>query len=569
MRAPTKGDESDVYFALCKAMDTPVSLSCWLLFKYGEHEQLARKGVSPERYDSAFAFSGDYLVSKFLSKSKGLDTGIDLEEAALSAFDRAEKLCAETNRRLRGGSNFDGVLMRAAGILQQVLGPLEACQSRLGLSTWGPGATLELPRRHARVDKKISVLPITVSFAALPYLRRVLQADPHWLAAIIPEYEFGTRVSLLPCCFKIEDCNRHTVVPKDAKTHRNICVEARGNAYLQRSVGLYLKSRLKSAGIDLAKQGVNQHLARQAHVRRLATLDLSMASDTVSRELVFSLLPLDWALFLDALRARKTLVRGETVTLEKFSSMGNGYTFELETLIFYSLIKALGSRVAVAYGDDIIVEQSLYDKAVELLQFCGFVVNLDKSFSSGRFFESCGKHYFDGVEVTPAYQKESLIGMEDKLEYDAELIRMHNRLFRFCLRDVSGFDPRVWPAILACRRLATGKLKESFIMATESTVDDSGLMAFSDEDVCFYKWQLLSSLTTGRRNQRATLSNWVHLRELQELGSDPSFGYDEDDTDAPMDALITSELALSTPKYGWVRRKVRNSDLLFGKLAVR
>jgi len=52
------------------------------------------------------------------------------------------------------------------------------------------------------------------------------------------------------------------------------------------------------------------------------------------------------------------------------------------------------------------------------------------------FFESCGKHYFQGIDVTPAYQKHVIDG---PLQY----IRMTNRLFDWIVRmEVEGLSMR-------------------------------------------------------------------------------------------------------------------------------
>jgi hypothetical protein len=202
---------------------------------------------------------------------------------------------------------------------------------------------------------------------------------------------------------------------------------------LQRGAGLYMRDRLKRSGVDLGNQGLNQQLARAAQRFNLATLDLSNASDTLSIETVFAFLPIDWAMFLDDLRSKETRIAGNWRKLEKFSSMGNGFTFELETLIFYCLAYAsakvddLNPFWVTAYGDDIIVPREAYDTVVDALSFFGFSVNSEKSYKEGPFFESCGKHYFNGHDVTPVYQKAEV---DDGLH---ERIRFFNRLTRLSL----------------------------------------------------------------------------------------------------------------------------------------
>jgi len=37
----------EIYFSLCKSVDTPVSLGAWLRFKYSMYESLARMDINP------------------------------------------------------------------------------------------------------------------------------------------------------------------------------------------------------------------------------------------------------------------------------------------------------------------------------------------------------------------------------------------------------------------------------------------------------------------------------------------------------------------------------------------
>jgi hypothetical protein len=90
--------------------------------------------------------------------------------------------------------------------------------------------------------------------------------------------------------------------------------------------------------------------------------------------------------------------------------MGNGFTFELESLIFASLAFAAGAgddgRTFTVFGDDIIVQTDVAAEVLALLRYCGFETNDRKTFVKGPFRESCGGDYFNGVLVTPHYVKE-------------------------------------------------------------------------------------------------------------------------------------------------------------------
>jgi hypothetical protein len=166
-------------------------------------------------------------------------------------------------------------------------------------------------------------------------------------------------------------------------------------------------------------------MASVAHLKGLATVDLSSASDTIASELVWLLLPFEWASLLDVARTEYSLIDDQEVRLSKFSSMGNGYTFELESLIFLALARASGDDSAVAFGDDIILKRSAYPLLKQALDFLGFNVNPKKTFLAGRFFESCGYDYHDGMMIRPFYLKGNYH------DYSTATIRIANKIRRY------------------------------------------------------------------------------------------------------------------------------------------
>ena len=108
---------SESYFAMCKAVDTPVSLACWLKFKYSQKE-LSESSINPFDYTSPSAFFRDYSVVELLSKYKGLQTGVDTEKEALRRFTLAEEKCKSTNlfikkSRMEVNPSVDGIIHSA------------------------------------------------------------------------------------------------------------------------------------------------------------------------------------------------------------------------------------------------------------------------------------------------------------------------------------------------------------------------------------------------------------------------------------------------------------------------
>ncbi len=460
--------------SLCERINSPRSLSVWLCFQYNQ-EALLDLPLTDIATNDTPSFQLDYFITEYLSKYKGLKTSINQKAVALGKWRLAEIQCKEINIKFREyrfrpfTGRVEAALFRAQRKIAAVLGTLNVALA-LDSCKWGPGATFDMRREDATPDNKIS-RSISVTPAALPYMRALVESDPHWVSCftgIIPD----GAVSLLPMNFKIVRGSRFLTVPKSAKTDRCIAAEPTGNSFLQQGVHKYLRRRLMRFGVDLDKQSINQQYAQDAYTAELSTLDLSMASDTISRELLHHLLPLDWAHFLDALRSPETQVNGEWIRTEKFASMGNAFCFELETLIFWALASSVeelqGSVDAVTvYGDDIIVPRRSFNSVVEILRFCGFTVNEKKSFYTGNFFESCGKHYHRSLEVTPVYQKEKLL-------HPSELIRAHNRLYRFASRVLRGDGKFI--VSKALKVLSASYTLRPFPRIPEGTLEDGGYL---------------------------------------------------------------------------------------------
>ncbi|UUW21426.1 MAG: RNA replicase beta chain, partial [Sanya fiers-like virus 54] len=359
-------------------------------------------------------FRKSYLIYSLLRKYQGGGSEDERISTATSAWYAAEKQCFSTNVRL---DSIDPRILPFISNVQKkildIIGSEPDVEIIGSLCRWGPGATFDIRRSHASVLSK-TTRQISVTKRALPHLLRVI--DEKWAEAL------GTNG------FRVVRGNRCVMVPKSASTHRTIAAEPTGNSFLQSGVGRYFRARLKLFGVDLDDQTINQCLAKIAVAFNLATIDLSMASDTLCRALVDLLLPPRWVAFLNDLRSPYSFFQGKWVRLEKFSSMGNGFTFELETMIFWALCSEIcGNELTYCYGDDIIVPCSKAEEVILALRFFGFTPNKDKSFVSGRFRESCGKHYLDGIEVTPVYQKKKVGDL-------FEMIRFHNRLLRWGLK---------------------------------------------------------------------------------------------------------------------------------------
>lgn len=294
------------------------------------------------------------------------------------------------------------------------------------LTEWsrhGPGSdTATLLRRISKYDK-YSEWPYRVTARSREYARRFIISDERWFGALEDSYRRRNHIPMWSILnwdvfwqdvFVETDTNRITTVPKDGQKDRPIAIEPRLNLMLQLGVDGFVRRRLKRWGINLDSQEKNQRLAYLGSVRTDAdcpvTIDLSNASDTVSLRLVKLLFPKDWYEYLCDLRCPNGILPGQAkLRYSKLSSMGNGYTFAIESLIFgaacYAAMKVSGLRwdqeVVSVFGDDIIVPQSACAPLMNLLHVCGFSLNQDKSFVHGNVRESCGTDWVAGTNVRP------------------------------------------------------------------------------------------------------------------------------------------------------------------------
>jgi len=436
---------------LCKSVDSATAREIPGKVMFGSSLKIQ---IDPSQYTTSRAFALDYALSKYLSKYKGAADQAALTVKAYAGFRETELAVRDTNLRLTRSpckNGVDGVILHARRKIRSILGcrcrASGPCSCEFPFEEfakgcdWGKGATSSLLAKDATLDKKILEPFLSVTPEALPLAKAYLRYDVNMFQA-----RLGRESEIVgPYCvsdheFSIVPGGRISTADKDSETRRTIDIQPTMNLFLQKGLGALIRRCLKRVGINLDDQSRNQKLAGRAQQDALATLDLAKASDTVCYALVRELLPPHWFEILDMLRTKFVCMDGgEWLRLEKFSSMGNGFTFELETLIFYALSWAVvriedcnnDGEIAV-YGDDIIVPQSSARRVAAVLEEVGFEVNETKSFYSGRFFESCGKHYFDGVDVTPPYQKEVVCDLSSS-------VRAANRLFRWAYRVGKGW----------------------------------------------------------------------------------------------------------------------------------
>lgn len=380
------------------------------------------------------------LIHSLFNKQEWYDLGINTQAVAEKKFWDAEAHCERVNTSLSLESltsDVFRVVISARRKIREVLGRVPDLSS-LEFS-FGPGATTNVKSREANALAKLSA-NLACSEELLPRVGAFLAEVPLWVwsrSGLGDKLTMSVDTEELIMFPEIEiHHGKLTYVPKDARSMRPIVVEPILNGFFQKGVGRYIKKRmLLMADINLLEQETNQTLAYFGSIDdSFATIDLSSASDTVSLGVVRLLFPEEWFDFLLSLTTGKVQTGTNVRELHKFSSMGNGFTFELESLLFWSVAKAvvelldLKPQVSV-FGDDIVVDSRAYSLLTECLTVLGFFVNPEKSFAAGPFRESCGADWFKGTWIRPFHVK--------KRVSDETLYTFHNWALRNGERDLA------------------------------------------------------------------------------------------------------------------------------------
>lgn len=433
---------ADMYLSvatqLWAGLDTPRSLACALLLKYGEYAQLVSKTCLPQEYPydgfirQGFlraSFEDDYQAYSLLAKWPGfVHPDLDPVSACKAADESAEASCRLSNLRLRRAwaapdqenSAYLHLISQMQADIARVLGGFdperwqEACR-------FGPG---KAQGQKGLVDyEKLVSQPSCTDDFLLVGVSLVSESTP-WLEALSNK---GSDPNSVPggdeeevkylWDVAIEPGDRNIMVPKNAKTMRGIRPQPGLNVYAQLGIGQMIREQLLTAGLDLNDQTPNQSLAKLGSTpkSRLVTIDLKGASGHICRVLP-DLLLLDecprWLYAMNLCRTRTMLPHGSVenddayIPLQSYSAMGNGFTFELETLIFWAAVRAVRRAIKDTqqyrvYGDDIICSREVADLLIPFLDFLGFPINAKKTFLEGPFRESCGADFWHGTNIRP------------------------------------------------------------------------------------------------------------------------------------------------------------------------
>jgi len=406
----------------------PTSLGVFLSLKYDDWESAQSHEIDPRCFEDPDDFADAYFAICLVKKLCGVP-GFDdsfREDAAIRKYISVEDDLVDSDRRLRQlwSANLfvdqtRTIISMARDKIARVLGSLDLDDVSKGFR-FGPGSSSSVRGVDVSVAKKMKFEGLELSTSCVPFLE-----------AFCAQTRLGDELLNVT----LKDHIQVITVPKNALTDRVIGIEPDFNIFVQLGFGAAIRRRLRRFGVDLDYgHSSNADSARDgSRDGTLATVDLSSASDRISYKLVRFLLPEDWFSALSACRTPAVNIGGSISPLRKFSSMGNGFTFELQSLIFWALTSSVCEyegdewwRVLV-YGDDIVVPARSYERLVGVFSFLGFVINPKKSYKDGMFRESCGAHFFNGRNVKPIYLKECLHGTQS-------IYKIANALRLYCHR---------------------------------------------------------------------------------------------------------------------------------------
>lgn len=366
-------------------------------------------------------FETKHFFTNLLNKNPLVPSNYDPSTEAVKVFLSDENSCASYSsnfHKLQQHPKF-GVFLHTWK--REVHAILRRSPRLSGLPPITTGATTSCPKGTPPVSR-ISSGEITIEL--FDFLSEFGPIDPKFL--------IHKKIKLVKgsCMF---------LVSKTAKISRIVCPEPSHNALVQRWIGLDMRTLLMEHGIDLSIAPENHKMLAELASSHggLTTDDLTSASHLASYvELVKYLLPRSWYAWCNAARSHYVKTVDENYwELQHFMTNGNGFCFELETIIFFSMLRAcalhhgcVDSRQPhraltthgadfssvrrlvdlYCFGDDLIYDSSLTSIVRSVCKNVGFKTNLTKSFSEGYFRESCGGDYWNGHNIRPIYMKGDL-----------------------------------------------------------------------------------------------------------------------------------------------------------------
>lgn len=352
----------------------------------------------------------------------------ELSAITLEKFEQLQIRLARHQWRQRTSESTFRIVQHARRIVQAVLSSVDLCEA-YSLGRFSTRATVGCPAGDAYLDHKLAG-ELTGSHDHIRDFISIL-ADDNVLSRTVekcsppggPIYRVCESLPLIG-------------VPKSYKSERLIMPNTLIGSYITYGYGKLIVKALKEHGLDIRTlQERHRKLAKKfSRSKKYVTADLSSASESFTWPLMCKLLPRKWLKALDRGRLRYYNHPGSSskVYYLSFMAMGIGFTFPLQTLLFYALVESIRVLLKVkgfvsVYGDDLIYPTEIHGVVEHLFDDLGFQLNRDKTFVESNFRESCGGDYFHGVDVRP-FQPEGVYQELLPRRYEAHCYKLYNGL---------------------------------------------------------------------------------------------------------------------------------------------
>lgn len=381
--------------------------------------------LSKQSYESA---TETFVASQFtlLVKKYPWDPsllGFDPEGVAVKSFLTSNRRCGRINRKfdlIQEHPSSRDVFYRESGTMRNwirsVIGSRPNYKRIFQQGDFGNGASIGVHGQATHILRKLSSEQAwSVGPGAVNHGFGVLLNNIHYLETVLEHKEgifcvdpvraFEAYIDRIT----IVDYNILSFVDKTAETKRSIAVEPTISGLVQKGIDQELRGKLLAVNIDLSDQSRNQEFARQGSLDDsedgFVTVDIRNASNSVASAPISYVFPHQWTDLLKRTRSPNYKYNNEVRKYEMLCSMGNGFCFPIETLLFCAICVACGCGEPgvdfTVYGDDIIIRKKHAPKVLSLLKHYGFSPNYDKTFLKGPFRESCGSDWYQGEDIRP------------------------------------------------------------------------------------------------------------------------------------------------------------------------
>lgn len=399
----------------CLISDFQRELNTTLLEKYRVKSVRSAHELEWPSYGqtSVEVFKRYYQLEKFFSRyTARSDVFTPMEVESMTLESLRKDTCYAAQQLQNPWKLSTTLIMREARrIAKQILGPLDK-ERWFSLCRFGRRASKDVPRSNSYLHIKAS-FPISCSSPITSLFEDYLGGD-----TLLGRVMGTRRMTTLDSRYNWYESLDLSLVPKKFDKLRPITPYTTVSCFLATGLGEYIRECLKDqAGLDLSRlQAIHREMVLEmSKNRQRVTTDMKAASTLITSRHVRTVLPYEWYKILhkfhvsylthevkDGSKNEVHIIKSNT-----FGGMGCGFTFPLQTLIFYCVISAIrnlafsGRGYVSVYGDDLIYSYKLHKYVLACFEDIGFVVNKNKTFADEFFRESCGEDAYHGVSVRP------------------------------------------------------------------------------------------------------------------------------------------------------------------------